>query len=80
MRTGSTVTAGVGRGRGRLIEPGAAASPALAPASAGVIYPLTANNDDLQWYRHDGRGDCSFRWAASAGKRIGTGWTFKDIF
>ena len=79
MTTGTTVTAGVGRGRGRLIEPGAAASPALVPASAGVIYALTANND-LLWYRHDGRDDGAARWAVAEAKTVGTGWTFKHVF
>ena len=41
----------------------------------GVIYAAT-HLGDLNWYRHDGRGDGSFRWAADAGKKVGTGWTF----
>jgi hypothetical protein len=64
--SGSTVT-GTGR------------SP-LEVASNGVIYAINQNND-LMWYRHDGRTDGSFRWAADAGKKVGVGWGgFKQIF
>ncbi len=45
----------------------------------GVIYGV-ADNDDLLWYRHDGRGDGSFRWAADEGKKVGNGWNFKNLF
>ena len=50
--------------------------PALAK---GVIYGVTLN-DDLLWYRHDGRGDGSFRWAAAEGRPVGRGWEFKQLF
>ena len=45
----------------------------------GVIYGL-APDHRLLWYRHDGRTDGSFRWAAPAAKIVGTGWATKDIF
>jgi hypothetical protein len=53
--------------------------PPLPAASKGVIYGVTTNGD-LMWYRHDGRADGSFRWAAPQGEKVGTGWTFKDVF
>jgi hypothetical protein len=37
-------------------------------------------NDELMWYRHDGRSDGRFTWAAPEGKKVGTGWVFKDVF
>jgi tachylectin len=46
----------------------------------GVIYALAPNNE-LLWYRHTGREDGSFSWAASAAKTVvGTGWGFKQVF
>ena len=33
-------------------------------------------NGDLLWYRHDGRGDGTFRWAPNSGAKVGNGWTF----
>jgi hypothetical protein len=45
----------------------------------GVIYGVTSNAD-LLWYRHDGWADGSVKWAAPEGKKVGTGWAFKDIF
>jgi hypothetical protein len=45
----------------------------------GVIYAIM-NNDDLLWYRHDGRSDGSFKWASNAGKKIGVGWHAKLVF
>jgi hypothetical protein len=56
----------------------AAVSP-LPVSPKGVIYALATNND-LLWYRHDGRDDGTFRWAAPAGKKVGSGWSFKQIF
>jgi hypothetical protein len=53
--------------------------PPVATLSKGVIYTVTLN-DDLMWYRHDGRTDGSFRWAAGAGKQVGVGWNFKQLF
>ena len=48
-------------------------------SSKGVIYTL-ANNNDLVWYRHSGQQDGTFRWAAPAGKKVGAGWDFKQVF
>jgi len=45
----------------------------------GVIYAIT-HNGDLQWFRHDGRGDGSFRWADTEARKIGVGWNFKQLF
>jgi hypothetical protein len=45
----------------------------------GVIYTINDNND-LLWYRHDGFRDGTFRWAVSTGKKVGNGWSVKDIF
>ena len=44
-----------------------------------VIYGLTPNND-LMWYGHTGRNDGSFRWAAAAGKKVGVGWSVRQVF
>jgi hypothetical protein len=51
----------------------------VAGASKGVIYALSPSND-LLWYRHSGRGDGSFSWAAPTGKTVGTGWGFRQVF
>ncbi len=56
-----------------------APAPKLPGATTGVIYAL-ATNDDLLWYRHSGREDGTFRWAAPEGKKVGTGWDFKQVF
>ena len=46
--------------------------------SKGVIYALSANKE-LQWYRHAGRGDGTFTWAASTARTVGHGWAFRQI-
>src|SRR5262245_27807490 len=71
QRPGKTITS---IGRARVPKP-----PLSFPESNGVIYTLTDKND-LLWYRHDGRDDGSFRWAASSGSKVGTGWSFKHLF
>jgi Tachylectin len=38
------------------------------------------HNGDLMWFRHDGREDESFRWAANEGKKVGSGWSFRKVF
>lgn len=45
----------------------------------GVIYGVTLN-DDLLWYRHEGRNLGNFRWTFSEGKKVGVGWNFKQVF
>ncbi|MFE1744058.1 tachylectin-related carbohydrate-binding protein, partial [Coleofasciculus sp. H7-2] len=46
----------------------------------GIIYAVM-DNGDLKWYRHDGRADGTFRWTAGdGGKKVGTGWNFKQVF
>ena len=57
------------------------ASGSVVPSGVrGVIYALAPNNE-LLWYRHDGREDGSFNWAASGAKKVvGTGWGFKQVF
>ena len=52
---------------------------ALSAARDGVIYVLS-NDNNLVWYKHTGRGNGSFNWATSEGKKVGTGWGFKQIF
>ena len=47
--------------------------------SSGVIYAI-ADNGDLLWYRHDGRGDGSFKWADNKGRKVGQGWDVKQVF
>ncbi|MFZ0546652.1 MAG: tachylectin-related carbohydrate-binding protein [Candidatus Promineifilaceae bacterium] len=38
-----------------------------------MIYTIKENGD-LSWYRHDGRSDGSFNWAAGSGNKISEGW------
>jgi len=45
----------------------------------GTIYAIAPDND-LMWYRHDGRNDGTFRWAFNEGKKVGVGWSFKQVF
>jgi hypothetical protein len=47
--------------------------------SNGVIYGV-ALNGDLLWYRHDGRNDGSFAWAANSARKVGIGWNFNQVF
>ena len=60
------------------VAPGA---PSVVPAASivGVIY-ARANNNDLLWYRHDGRDDGTFKWAADTGRKVGGGWAFRQLF
>lgn len=51
----------------------------LQVAEQGIIYAVTDNND-LMWYRHDGRTDGTFKWAFNEGKKVGNGWSVKHIF
>ncbi|MDQ6665135.1 MAG: tachylectin-related carbohydrate-binding protein [Acidobacteriota bacterium] len=53
--------------------------PVVPQMSKGVIYGVTLN-DDLLWYRHDGRTDGTFRWAFPEGRKIGVGWNVRKIF
>jgi hypothetical protein len=50
-----------------------------APPTKGVIYGVSPDRR-LLWYRHDGRDDGSFRWAASEAKTVGVGWNVKEVF
>jgi len=59
-------------------KPPAAKAPVSLPDSNGIIYAVTSNND-LMWYRHDGRYNGSFTWA-SEGRKVGQGWDMKQIF
>jgi hypothetical protein len=54
-------------------------APAPAVSSKGVIYTRTASNE-LFWYRHSGQQDGTFSWATPTGRRVGTGWDFKQVF
>jgi len=60
-------------------SPPAAGSPVLPVSPKGVIYVLATNND-LLWYRHSGQEDGTFRWVAPAGSKVGSGWSFKQVF
>jgi hypothetical protein len=53
--------------------------PPVVILSKGVIYGVTLN-DDLMWYRHDGRNDGSAAWATPEAKQVGRGWEFKQLF
>jgi hypothetical protein len=53
--------------------------PSKASTAGNVIYGLTENNE-LMWYSHSGRKDGSFQWATDAGKKVGSGWDFKQVF
>jgi hypothetical protein len=44
-----------------------------------VIYAISPNND-LMWYRHEGRNDGTFRWTSNEGRKVGVGWNFKHVF
>ncbi len=46
---------------------------------SGIIYAITQNND-LMWYRHEGRNDGTFRWTFDEGKKVGNGWNVKHVF
>ena len=43
----------------------------------GVIYAI-CSNDDLWWYRHDGRGDGTVAW--SGPNQVGNAWAFEKVF
>ena len=45
----------------------------------GDIYQIDSD-DQLHWYRHDGRTDGSLSWGYPSGNVVGTGWSFKDVF
>ena len=45
----------------------------------GDIYQVDSD-DQLHWYRHDGRTDGSFAWGYPSGNVVGTGWAFKNVF
>ena len=53
--------------------------PPPSAASNGVIYAI-ADNGDLLWFRHDGRGDGSFRWTDNNARKVGVGWNMKHVF
>src|ERR1700730_9984008 len=49
------------------------------PSGDGIIYAPMPNND-LLWYRHDGRGDSSFGWGFPEGKRLASAGTLVSSF
>ena len=60
--------------------PGKPATPPVGPVPANqVIYALASNNE-LLWFAHSGRDDGSFKWAAPAGREVGSGWAFRQLF
>lgn len=62
-----------------VLNAGQSSSLTLRAAVQGVIYAV-ADNGDLLWYRHTGRDDGSFEWAANEGKKVGHGWNAKQVF
>jgi len=48
------------------------------PDSKAIIYAISPAND-LLWYRHDGRGDGVFKWAADTARPVGSGWSFRTV-
>lgn len=61
------------------------------PGEFGVIYAVEKSSLDpatgrrtggrLLWYRHDGRNDGSYTWAANSGAAVGRGWdNFTHVF
>jgi len=47
--------------------------------ATGIIYTLN-DNDDLLWFRHEGRNDGSFSWTDNNPRKVGTGWKVKQVF
>ena len=45
----------------------------------GLIYAIGQNND-LLWYRHEGRNDGTFRWTDANARKVGVGWDMKHVF
>jgi hypothetical protein len=45
----------------------------------GDIYRIDSD-DQLHWFRHDGRTDGSWSWGYPSGNVVGTGWDYKDVF
>lgn len=62
-----------------LLSAGTSSSLPLRALTQGIIYTINANND-LLWYRHDGRNDGSFAWADNNARKIGVGWDVKQVF
>ena len=52
--------------------------PPISLGVAGAVIYAVPSNNELMWYRHDGRNDGSFRW--SGPKTVGSGWSFKQMF
>lgn len=46
---------------------------------AGVIYAI-GDSGDLMWFRHEGRGDGTFKWVDNNPRLVGTGWKFEHVF
>ena len=44
----------------------------------GIIYAVMENND-LNWYRHDGMANGSATWGAPS-RKVGSGWDVKQVF
>ena len=58
--------------------PAAGTNPVPRGEPRGVIYAVMENND-LNWYRHDGVVDGTANWGAPS-KKVGSGWDVKQIF
>lgn len=58
---------------------GASVASPLTASTQGIVYASTQQGD-LIWNRHLGRLDGTFNWESNEGKKVGTGWTSKQIF
>ena len=58
---------------------GTQTSPLTATPTQGLIYTVDPNNN-LMWYRHDGRNDGSVRRVDNNGRKVGVGSDVKQIF
>ena len=45
----------------------------------GDIYAIDSDNQ-LHWYRHDGRTDGSWTWGYPSGNVVDTNWSFRNVF
>lgn len=48
-------------------------------SSGNAIYALTDNNE-LKWYKHNGRKDGTYAWSDKSGAMVKSGWNFKHLF
>src|SRR5256885_11610537 len=51
----------------------------ISPAGGGISYAV-APTGDLLWYRHEGREDGTPRWTDNNGRKVGSGWNYREVF